>query len=161
MLFLQVMVSEFQDTALGVQARVDEFIEQYAVSTKRVVDWECSDVKKHEREVENAEALTLGTTELRWELQQARMQVSRGSGLPAQQQRQLESAPVEPVPECHETLRTKTTSDPFWVSSLTFGSSNDCWTQCGFLRVSMKLFCGCCGKLLPKMPKKNVKLSSV
>ena len=133
------MVSEFQDTALGVQARVDEFVEQYAVSTKRVIDWECSDVKKHERDlVENAEALTLGTTELRWELQQARMQVSRGSGLAEQQQRQSESAPVEPLPECLGTLKTKTASDPFSVSFLAFGSSSDCWTPCGFLRVSMK-----------------------
>ena len=82
---VQVMVSEFQDTALGVQARVDEFIEQYPVSTKRVVDQEFSDVKKHERDLaENAKALAWHeesvTTELRWELQQARMQVSRGSG---------------------------------------------------------------------------------
>ena len=34
----QAMVSEFQDTALGMQARVDEFVEQYAESTKRVID---------------------------------------------------------------------------------------------------------------------------
>ena len=54
----QAMVSEFQDTALGMQAQVDEFVEQYAESTKRVIDRECSDVKKHERDlVENAEAL--------------------------------------------------------------------------------------------------------
>ena len=98
-----------------------------------------SQLVEHEQDlVANAEALALGTTELRWELQQARMQVSRGSGLAEQQQRQLESAPVEPVPERLGTLRTKTASDPFWVSSLAFGSSNDCWTQCGFLRVSMK-----------------------
>ena len=72
----QVMVSEFQDTALGIQAQVDEFVEQYAESTKRVIDRECSDVKKHERDlVENAEALAWheesGTTELRRELRQA------------------------------------------------------------------------------------------
>ena len=141
----QVMVSEFQDAALGMQAQVDEFVEQYAESTKRVIDQECSDVKKHERDlVENAKALAWHeesvTTELRRELQQARMQVSRGSGLAAQQQRQLESALVEPVPECLGTLRKKASSDPFRVSSLAFGSSNDCWTQCGFLRVSMKSF---------------------
>ena len=54
----QVMVSEFQDTALGMQAQVDEFVEQYAESTKRVIDRECSDGKKHEQDlVENAEAL--------------------------------------------------------------------------------------------------------
>ena len=83
---VQVMVSEFQDTTLDVQAQDDEFVEQFAVSTKRVIDCECSDVKKHDRDlVENAEALTLGTTELRWVLQQARMQVSRGSGLEEKQ----------------------------------------------------------------------------
>ena len=53
-----------------MQAQVDEFVEQYAESTKRVIDQECSDVKKHERDlVENAEALAWheesGTTELR------------------------------------------------------------------------------------------------
>ena len=134
----QAMVSEFQDTALDMQAQVDEFVEQYAESTKCVVD-----VKKHERDfVENAEASAWheenAATELRRELQQARMQVSRGSGLAKQQQRQLESAPVEPLPECPGTLRTKAASDPFRVSSLAFGSSNDCWVQCGFLRVSRK-----------------------
>ena len=82
----QAMVSEFQNTALGVQARVDEFVEQYAESTKRVIDRECSDVKKHEQDlVENAEALAWHeesvVTELRQELQQASLQVSRGSGL--------------------------------------------------------------------------------
>ena len=71
-----VMVSEFQDTALGMQAQVDEFVEQYAESTKRVIDRDCSDVKKHEQDlVENAEALAWHeesvATELRWELQQA------------------------------------------------------------------------------------------
>ena len=30
----QAMVSEFQDTALGMQAQVDEFVKQYAESTK-------------------------------------------------------------------------------------------------------------------------------
>ena len=58
----QAMVSEFQDTALGMQAQVDEFVEQYAESTKRVIDRECSDVKKHERDlVENAEALAMSS----------------------------------------------------------------------------------------------------
>ena len=47
----QAMVSEFQDTALGMQAQVDEFVEQYAESTKRVIDRECSDVKKHEQDL--------------------------------------------------------------------------------------------------------------
>ena len=98
---------------------------------------------EHEREVvENAEALAWHeestATELRRELQQARMQVSRGSGLAEQQQRQLECAPVESLPEYLGTLRTKAASDPFRVSSLAFGSSKDCWIQCGFLRVSMK-----------------------
>ena len=37
-------------------------------------------------------------TELRRELQQARLQVSRGSGLAEQQQRQLESAPESLCP---------------------------------------------------------------
>ena len=58
----QAMVSEFQDTALGMQARVDEFVEQYAEITKRFIDWECSDVKKHERDlVENAKALVMSS----------------------------------------------------------------------------------------------------
>ena len=87
----QVMVSEFQDAARGMQAQVDEFVEQYAESTKRVIDRECSVVKKHERDlVENDTSLAWheesGTTEFRWELQQARIQVSRGSGLAEQQQ---------------------------------------------------------------------------
>ena len=43
----QIMVSEFQDTALGMQAQVDEFVEQYADSTKRVIDQVCSEVKEH------------------------------------------------------------------------------------------------------------------
>ena len=89
----QAMVSEFQDTVLGMQAQVDEFVEQYAERTKRVIDRECSDVKKHERDLlEDAEALAWHeesvVTELRRELQQARLQVSRGSGLAEQQQRQ-------------------------------------------------------------------------
>ena len=92
--------------------------------------------------MEHAEALAWHAvsvaTELRRELQQAMMQVSRGSCLAEQQQRQLESAPVEPLPERVGTLRTKAASDPFRVSSLVFGSSHDCWTQCGFLRVSTK-----------------------
>ena len=82
------MVSEFQDAALGMQARVEEFVE----STKRVIDRDSSDVKEHEQDlVENAEALAEheegAATELRRELQQARMQISRGSGLAEQQQR--------------------------------------------------------------------------
>ena len=114
----QAMVSEFQDTALGMQAQVDEFIEQHAESTKRVIDRECSDVKKHEQDlVENAEALAWHeesvVVELRRELEQARLQASGGSGLAEQQQRQLESAPVEPLPECLGTLRMKAVSDPF------------------------------------------------
>ena len=32
------MVSEVRDTALGMQAQIDEFVEQYADSTKRVID---------------------------------------------------------------------------------------------------------------------------
>ena len=92
--------------------------------------------------VENGEALAWheesAATELRRELQQARMLVSRDSGLAEQQQ--LESAPVEPLPECLGTFRTKTASDPIRVSSLAFGFSCDRWTQCGFLRVSMKSF---------------------
>ena len=137
------MVSEFQDTAFDIQAQVDEFVEQYAESTKRVIDQECSDVKKHERDlVENGEALAWheesGMTELRRELQQARMQVSRGSGLAEQQQKQSESASVEPLLERFGTSRTKAASDPFRVSSLAFGSSNDYWAQSGFLRVPLK-----------------------
>ena len=63
-----------------------------------------SQLVEHEQDlVENVEALTWHeesvATELRRELQKARMQVSRGSGLAEQQQRQLESAPVEPLPE--------------------------------------------------------------
>ena len=49
-------------------------------------------------------------TELRRELQQARLQVSGGSCLAEQQQRQLESAPVEPLPECLGILRMKAVS---------------------------------------------------
>ena len=69
----QAMVSEFQDMALGMQAQVDEFVEQYAESTKRVIDREWFDVKKHEQDlVENAEALAWHeesvVTELRREL---------------------------------------------------------------------------------------------
>ena len=44
----QAMVSKFQDTALGIQAQVDEFVEQYAERTKRVIDQKCSDVKMHD-----------------------------------------------------------------------------------------------------------------
>ena len=92
-------------------------------------------MRKHERDLEESVA-----TELRRELQQAMMQVSRGSGLAEHQQRQSESVPVEPMPEYLGTLRTKPASDTFRVSSLAFGSSNDCCTQCGFLRVSTKSF---------------------
>ena len=77
--------------------------------------------------MENAEALAWHeesvATELRREFQQARMQVSRGSGLAEQQQRQLESDTVEPLLERFGTLRMKAVSDPFRVSSLAFGSS--------------------------------------
>ena len=107
----QVMVSEFQDKALGIQAQLDEFVEQYEESV---------------------------ATELRRELQHALMQFSRGSWLAEQQQRQLESAPVEPAPERLGTLRTKAASDSFRVTSLALGPKNDCWTQCGFLLMSMK-----------------------
>ena len=91
----------FKTRRLAWQVQVDESVEQYAESTKRFIDWECSDVKQHERDlVENDEALAWHeenvVTEHRWKLQQARMQVSRGSGLAEQQQRQSESAPVEP-----------------------------------------------------------------
>ena len=47
---------------------------------------------------------------------------------------------MEPLPEYFGTLRTKETSDPFRVSSLVFGPSNDSWTQCGLLRVPLKPF---------------------
>ena len=54
----QAMVSELRGTALGMQAQDDEFVDQYAESTKRVIDRKCSDVKKHEQDfVENAESL--------------------------------------------------------------------------------------------------------
>ena len=124
----QAMVSELRDTALGMQAKVDEFVEQYAESTKRVIDRECSDVKKHEQDlVENAEALAWHeenvVSELRQELHQARLQVSRGSGLAEQQQRQLESDTVEPLPECLGILRMKAVSDPFRERSLVCESS--------------------------------------
>ena len=46
----QTMVFELRDTALGMQAQVDEFVDQYAESTKRVIDRGCSDVKKHEQD---------------------------------------------------------------------------------------------------------------
>ena len=85
-------------------------------------------MKKHKQDlVENAEALAWHeesvAAELRRELQQARIQVTRGSGLAEQQQRHMESAPVEPLPERLGTLRMKASSDPFRVSSLAFGSS--------------------------------------
>ena len=111
-----------------MQAQVDEFVEQYVESTKRVIRRECSDVKMHERDLlENAKALAWHeesvAMELRQELQQAKLHVSRGLGLAEQQQRWLESAPVEPLPECLGTLRMKAASDPFRVSSLAFRSS--------------------------------------
>ena len=92
-----------EDTALGMQDQVDEFVEQYAESTKGVIHRESSDVKMHGRDlVVNAEALAWHeekvVTELRREIQQARLQVSSGGGLAEQQQRRLESALVEPVP---------------------------------------------------------------
>ena len=124
----QTMVSELRDTALGMQAQVDEFVDQYAESTKRVIDRECSDVKKHEQDfVENAESLAWHeenvVSELRQELHQARLQVSHGSGLAEQQQRQLESDTVEPLLERFGTLRMKAVSDPFHERSLVCKSS--------------------------------------
>ena len=123
----QAMVSELRDTALGMQAQVDEFVHQYAEITKRVIDRECSDVKKHEQDfVENAEALAWHeesvVTELRRELHQAR-QVCHGSGLAEQQQRQLESDTVELSLECLGTLRMRAVSDPFRERSLVCESS--------------------------------------
>ena len=122
------MVSELRGTALGMQAQVDEFVEQYAESTKRVIDRECSDVKEHEQDfVENAEGLAWHeesvVTELRQELHQARLHVSCGSGLAEQQQRQLESDTVEPLLERFGTLRMKAVSDPFHERSLVCKSS--------------------------------------
>ena len=124
----QAMVSELRDTALGMQAQVDEFVDQYAESTKRVIDWECSDVKKHEQDfMENAESLAWHeenvVSELRQELHQARLQVSHGSGLAEQQQRQLESDTVEPLLERFGTLRMKAVSDPSHERSLVCKSS--------------------------------------
>ena len=124
----QAMDSELRGTALGMQAQVDEFVEQYAESTKRVIDRECSDVKKHEQDfVETAEALAWHeesvVTELRQELHQARLHVSCGSGLAEQQQRQLESDTVEPLLERFGTLRMKAVSDPFHERSLVCESS--------------------------------------
>ena len=70
-------------------------------------------MKKHERDlVENAEALA-------WHEENV---------VTEHQQRQLESVPVEPMPEYLRTLRTKAASDTFQVSSLAYGSSNDCCT---------------------------------
>ena len=80
-------------------------------------------MKKHEQDlVENAESLAWHeenvVSELRQELHQARLQVSHGSGLAEQQQRQLESDTVEPLLECLGTLRMKAVSDPFRERSL-------------------------------------------
>ena len=98
----QAMVSELRSTALGMQAQVDEFVTRRAPNVSST--GECSDVKKHEQDfVENAEAVAWHeesvVTELRQELHQARLHVSRGSGLVEQQQRQLESDAVEPLLE--------------------------------------------------------------
>ena len=121
----QAVICEFRDKALGRKAQVDEFVEQYAESTKRVIERECSDVKEHEQDlVENAEAVAWHeegvVSELHRELQQARMQGS--SGLVKQQQKQSKSALVEYMPECLGTLRMKAASDPFRVGSLAFGA---------------------------------------
>ena len=59
----QAMVSEFQDTALGMQAQVDEFVEQCAESTKCVIDQECSNVKKHERDLVERQSLGMARRE--------------------------------------------------------------------------------------------------
>ena len=80
-------------------------------------------MKKHEQDlVENAESLAWHeenvVSELRQELHQARLQVSHGSGLAEQQQRQLESDTVEPLLERLGTLRMKAVSDPFRERSL-------------------------------------------
>ena len=77
--------------------------------------------------MENAESLAWHeenvVSELRRELHQARLQVSHGSGLAEQQQRQLESDTVEPLLECLGTLRMKAVSDPFRQRSLVCESS--------------------------------------
>ena len=122
-----------------------------------------SELVEHEQDlVENVEALAWheenAATELRRELQKARMQVSRGSGLAEQQQRQLESAPVEPLPECFGTLRTKAASDSFRVSSLVFGSSNDSWTQCRLLRVPLKSFLWLLGETVAENAKEECEI---
>ena len=83
----------------------------------------------------------------------AMMQVSRGSCLAGQQQRQLESAPVDSLPECFGILRTKATSDPFRVSFLVFGFSCDHRTRCGFVCASTKSFLW----LLREIVAKNTK----
>ena len=82
----QAMVCEFQDMALDMHAHVYEFVEHFAE-------------KKQEQDlVENAEALAWHeesvVTELRRELQQARFLVAQAWR--SSQQRQLESAPMEP-----------------------------------------------------------------
>ena len=140
----QAIVSELRDTALGMQAQVDEFVDQYAESTKRVVDWESSDVKKHDQDfVENAGSLAWHeenvVSELRQELQQARLQVSHGSGLAEQQQRQLESVPVEPMPEYLGTLRMKAASDPFHERSLVCKSSMPAALEQSYLFCGLRL----------------------
>ena len=142
------MVSELRDTALGMQAQVDEFVEQYAESTKRVIGRECSDVKKHVQDlVENAESLAWHeenvVSELCQELHQARLQVSHGSSLAEQHQRQLESGTVEPLLECLGTSRTKAVSDPFREKSLVCESSMPAAPEqaqgvCGFWQQSAR-----------------------
>ena len=48
----------FKTQRLACRPGFDEFVEQYAESSKRVTDRECSDVKQHDRDlVGNAEAL--------------------------------------------------------------------------------------------------------
>ena len=93
------------DKPADARSRSDKSIEQILAETTRpcprcFVLIRRAGVCVHEESV---------ATELRRELQQAMMQVSRGSCLAGQQQRQLESAPVEPLPECFGTLRTKAT----------------------------------------------------
>ena len=52
----------FKTRRLACRPRLMSFVEQYAESTKCVIDRECSDVKKHERDlVENAEALAMSS----------------------------------------------------------------------------------------------------
>ena len=121
----QAVISEFRDKALGMQAQVDEFVEQYEENTKRIIVRECTDVKEHEQDLlENAEAVAWHeegvVSELRRELLQAKLQGD--SGIVKQRQKQFESTLMEPMPEYLETLRKKAASDPFRVGSLAFGA---------------------------------------